>query len=131
MEEAPMNLSDKDEVFGCISPWAKWGLYFIAWGAVVLVALANNPSDLLSAPGFPIGFIAMFPNGAEKAITAAWLLGPISIGIGWTLYAVLSIVMSCAKRISVFLPVYIVFCILLTLNVIGCRKILETMAGIH
>lgn len=68
-----------------ISRQLKWGLYFFAWGVVILATLARNPADLLAFPGFPIGLTAMF--GTEAAILVAWLVGPAAITAGWVITA--------------------------------------------
>jgi len=119
------------EFFGQpISERAKWGLYYAAWGGVILAALAMNPADVLTAPCFPIGLLAVLPNGEEKAITA-WMFGPISIGIGWAFYLLLSFLIGRTRKRAAFFAVYIVFCILLALNVVGCRRTLEAVSRIH
>jgi len=114
-----------------ISPWIRWGLYLDAWSAVIVTVGVNNPNDLLSAAGFPIGLFGIVPNGQQLAITAAWLLGPICAGIGWTIYIVLTVVIGYAKRITIFSIVYAFFCVLLALNVVGCKRLIEAAAGTH
>jgi len=112
-----------------VPPWIKWGLYVAAWGAVILATLVRKPSDLRMAPGFPIGLLAVLP--AETAIVLAWMAAPAAVCGGWMIYFVLTAAIGRAKRLGVFSLAYATLCILLVLNVVGCKKILETAAGIH
>jgi hypothetical protein len=99
-----------------------------AWGFVILICLATNPQSILAAPFFPIGLIACLPNGEEKAI-AGWMRGAWIIG--WVVYALLFIAMFQIKKRGVFFLVFIIFCILLLLNISGCQRIAEAASGIH
>lgn len=110
-------------------PWVKWGLYFAAWGVLILATLANKPCDLRAAPGFPIGLLSILPK--EESILVAWWAGPIAILGGWMIYVVLTVMMGLAERAGVFSLIYISFCVLLALNLAGCKTMLETAAGIH
>jgi len=112
-----------------IKPWVKWVLYSGAWGVVIISTLARNPADMLTAPAFPIGFLAVFP-GAIMTI-AVWFFAPIVIGLGWTMYGMLTYVMKTTGKSGVFFLTYIIFCVLLTLNAIGCRMVTATIGGIH
>lgn len=108
----------------------KWGLYFGAWGAVILLTLVTNPAYLLGAASFPVGLIAMLPRGEERAIEVS-MLGPAFVGFGWIVYSALSFVISLTKKMSVFSIAYALLCLLLLLNMAGCHKVLEAAAGIH
>ena len=124
-QAAPLKPSQED-----VSLRAKWGLYCIAWLAVVLAILAINPAYFFAAHYFPIGLVAMLPKGDQKAVMAL-SMGPIYVGIGWMFYAGLSLILSRTKRKSAFSLVYIFFCILLALNVAGCNKMLKALAKIE
>ena len=77
--------------FRTISLKLKWGLYFDAWGAVVLVTLLRNPAGFLSAPAFPVGLLGAFPNSAHASIVIAWFAGlGVSVG-GWLMYFILTV----------------------------------------
>lgn len=53
------------------------------------------------------------------------------MAVGWTIYIALTFMMFVAKRTNVFWRAYIVFCLLLALNLVGCRRIIDAAAGIH
>jgi len=112
-----------------ISPWVKWGLYFAAWGAVVLAAINRNNAHLLAILAFPTGLLSIMPFNI--AAMAVLLIGWVVVFVGWTIYIVLTIAIGRTKRVSVFSLLYVLFCILLAVNVAGCKKLLETAAGIH
>jgi hypothetical protein len=99
-----------------------------AWGGVVLAILAINPAYLRAAVIFPIGLFAFFSNGTQSAF---WVWATGSFLIGWVLYAALSAMMFGAKNKRVFIVIYIIFCILLALNVGGCVRVLEDTSQIH
>ena len=46
-ESSNTTTSAEQYVEPLISPWVKWGLYFAAWGAVVLATICTKPADLL------------------------------------------------------------------------------------
>jgi len=87
-----------------------------------------HPASLLSAPLFPVGLLIWLPNGEDKAVTGlmigAWM-------IGWLFYLILTIFVFAAKRMSVFIIVYVIFCLSLILNIVGCEKTMEAVSQIH
>ena len=113
-----------------ISNRAKWGLYLFAWGAVLFVSVVGSPSSLLATPYFPVGLLAMLPDGVNKAIDA-WMRGPVLILIGWSIYGALTFIIGRTKKTGAFLLVYILFCVLLALNLVGCAKTLDELSKIH
>jgi hypothetical protein len=50
---------------------------------------------------------------------------------GWIFYAFLTSRMALTRRKAMFFVFYLIFCVALILNVIGCKKTLETAAGIQ
>jgi hypothetical protein len=52
-------------------------------------------------------------------------------GGGWMIYVILTVMMGLAKRMGVFFLIYFLFCVLLALNLAGCKSMLVTAAGIH
>jgi hypothetical protein len=106
----------------------KWRYILGAWAFVILVCLITNPQSLLAAPFFPIGLIACLPNGEDKAI-AAWMKGAWIIG--WVVYALLSVIMFQVKKRGFFFPVFGIFCILLSLNISGCNRVMNAASQIH
>jgi hypothetical protein len=111
-----------------ISTSEKRRFWFGAWGIVILITLVMNPASIITAPLFPVGLFALFPNGDDKAIVA-WGTG--SFIIGWVFYILLSIIMFITKKKGVFFLLYIIFCILLALNISGCQRILKDMSHIR
>ena len=112
-----------------LSPWLKWGLYFAAWGVVALATITRENAKPLAILAFPLGLLGILPFNIA-AIAVMLLCWPVVIG-GWIIYIVLTVAIGRTKRISVFSILYILFCFLLALNVAGCKKLLETAAGIH
>ena len=112
-----------------IHPAVKWTLWLLAWGAVVLATISNDATDLRSAVGFPVGFYGLLPE--MPAIYVAWLGGCVAVVGGWILYIALSLAIHWANRMRSFSLWYIVFCVLLALNVVGCRKLIDTVSQIH
>jgi len=114
---------------GPASRWVKLGLYFAAWGTLVLTVWSKTPDHLQSAPAFPVGLLGGLPQ--QHAIVVAWLGGlPDMIG-GWMLYALLTYVMLRIKNIPIFLVLFAMFCILLALNLAGCNRMMKTVSGTH
>jgi hypothetical protein len=112
-----------------ISTSKKCWFWFAAWGVVVLLTAAANPAYLPGAPFFPIGLLALLPNGGEKAITGWMLQFPVLLG--WLFYIAFSAVMLRIRRPKTFFGVYVVFCIVLALNLVGCHRTIETASQIH
>jgi hypothetical protein len=127
----PLESADGDRLpFEPLSARFRWGLYFGAWGVVILITLAARPAYLLRAASFPIGLFAMLPKGEETSITL-WMLGPIAVGFGWTLYAALTFILTCTRKTVIWLIAYCLLCLLLALNAVGCDKMIEAAKGIH
>jgi hypothetical protein len=120
------NIPKSDDEF--FSKRAKLSFWFAAWGGVVLIVLAINPAYIRAAPVFPVGLFAFISNGTQNAFWA-WASGAFIIG--WALYAVLSAIMFKAKSKHVFIATYLIFCILLLLNIGGCQRVLEDASHIQ
>lgn len=112
-----------------ISSRSKWLLLIGAWVLVVCVSMVPYPSQILLAPFFPAGLMALLPHGDEKAI-AAWMRAFPCI-VGWVFYVFVSIGLIRAKRKSDFVLSYGLLCVVLAMNVVGCKKVLGAAAGIH
>ena len=111
-----------------LSTAKKWYFFAGAWGFVILVCLITNPQSILAAPFFPLGLIACLPNGEDKAI-AGWMKGTWITG--WVVYAVLSVAMFQVKRRGLFFVIFVIFCILLLLNISGCNRVMTAASEIH
>lgn len=112
-----------------ISEIGKWALYLATWAIVALVTGAGNLEVLTAAPAFPLGLLGLLPE--SKAIEAVMGGYFFAIVLGWGVYLALTVAMGDAKRSSRFFKIYIWFCILLALNVVGCRSLMDTAAGMH
>jgi hypothetical protein len=106
--------------------------WFSAWAGVALIVLAINPAYLRASLLFPVGLFALLPIGDGTGIGASMMAmeGGIFI-VGWALYAVLTAMMFNAKNRRVFFARYIIFCVLLLLNISGCHHILKSLSGIQ
>lgn len=107
----------------------KWRLWFAAWGVVTLVSAVPHPTQLIFAPFFPVGFLALLPRGENDAIAGLLLIVPAIIG--WCLYFLLTGLLMQIRRINRFLLVYAIFCAVLVFNVVGCKKMLAGVAAIR
>lgn len=110
-----------------LSTKAKWMYWFAAWAGVGLLTLILSPSAIAAAPFFPAGFLGLLgneENGIIGLMTGAWALG-------WVLYITLTVSMIRTKKRDAFFRTYIVFCILLALNVAGCHQLVGAASGIH
>ena len=112
-----------------LSTSKKWWYFLSAWGAVALLTLVLTPEYLLAAPWFPVGLLALLPDGGKTAVTAWMTLFPIVLG--WGVYCVFSVVLFKIRRAQTFFIVYVLFCILLALNIGGCQKLLDVSSKIH
>src|SRR5579871_4222095 len=104
---------------------AKLGYWCAAWIGVAVVTLLINPSAIAAVPFFPAGLFGLLGNG-EAGIIAFMMGAWIS---GWALYVVLTVSMVRAKKRDAFFRTYVVFCILLALNVGGCQRLGEVASG--
>ena len=91
--------------------------------------LINNPKNVLTAPLFPLGLIAAFFHGEKHAVIALMLGIPILLG--WFFYGLFSLLLFRTKRVWVFVIVYVIFCLVLAFNVVGCKRTLEAVQGIQ
>lgn len=115
--------------FGDPMPRAhKWQLWLGAWCLVAIATLVMHPAHIVAVPFFPLGLLDWLPHGEQTAIEG-WMIGAWSIG--WMLYAFLSVAMFAAKRTGVFFIIYVIFCVLLLLNVVGCQRVMEAASQIH
>ncbi|SRR6266478_1048046 len=112
-----------------ISRCSKWLLWLLPWCVIVPVMGIHN---VPAAPYFPIGMFTFFLS-PENGITL-FMIGGMGIFpslVGWMIYILLSARIALTSRRIPFFAFYSIFCILLILNVIGCKKIMEVAAGIQ
>jgi hypothetical protein len=104
-------------------------LWLVAWGAVIWSTFQHHPEDLRSCLGFPLGFCGLLPE--QASITVVMLVGWAVFIVGWVLYGLISAAILISKRLGWLSIFYIVFCVLLALNLTGCRHLIETASGLH
>jgi len=129
-ETAPdSRLSPKEWLNQPVSATVKG--YFVcgAWGMVILATLALKPAYLLTAPAFPLGLLALFPNGESKAVIG-WITG-IPLFIGWGIYGLLFWTISRTSKKGTFFLIYLILCAILALNIAGCKRSLDAAARIQ
>lgn len=112
-----------------LSNWIKCGLYLAAWGAVVLISALKKPTALPLAVAFPFGIVGLLPS--DNAIMIIMLAGPGVIICGWTIYFALTIGIFVTRRNALSYAIYILFCILLVLNLVGCDRLIEIASHIE
>jgi hypothetical protein len=106
----------------------KWQFWLGAWCLVAIATLVIHPAYILAVPFFPVGLLDWLPHGEEKAIEG-WMIG--AWVVGWMIYVFLSMAMFAAKRTGIFFIIYVIFCVLLVLNVVGCQRVMQAASGIH
>jgi hypothetical protein len=94
-----------------------------------VLSISPHPSQILLAPFFPLGLLAALPHGEDRAINGWMQIYPALLG--WLFYGLISAALFKARGKQSFFLTYILFCIILLLNVAGCKKVLEAAAGIH
>lgn len=91
----------------------------VAW---IVTAILMLPATLYDPSLFPAG---LFPTAGadESEVRHSWRLK-----VGWLLYLILMLSACLTRRKRVFFNIYGFFCLILVLNIIGCRMI---ASGIH
>ena len=89
-------------------------------------------NSLPGTPVFPAGLFTFFlsEEGGIKLLMVTGM-GIVPTLIGWMIYVMLSVRMALTRRKLTFFILYSIFCILLAMNVVGCKKTLHAAAGIH
>ncbi len=99
-----------------------------AWLLVLLASVMMIPSAIPAAPFFPIGLLVWLPRGLNVAIKG-WMVG--AWALGWVFYGFYSVILFWVKKTGVFFILFLIFSILLLLNVAGCQKMMQEVSGIH
>jgi hypothetical protein len=107
----------------------RWWLLLAAWGMVVLATLVTKPDYVLAAPCFPVGLAYWLPKREETAIVAWIAMFPMVVG--WAIYFLLSMSIVLARKPIFFVFLYIVLCVLLAMNFVGCQRTLEAVSKIE
>lgn len=94
----------------------KCAFFLLAW---VVTAVLMFPVTLYDSTLFPSGLWPMIGAGEEE-VRHSWILKA-----GWLLYAGLLVGACVSRRKRTYFVIYAVFCVLLIVNIVGCRA----MAG--
>jgi len=94
----------------------------ITW---LIALLACNPRYILVLFAFPIGLMEHIKPFLEENQEVLYL------SLGWILYIILSGVLVAIKKEAAFWMIYIIFVVLLILNVQGCHQVQEGLSQIH
>jgi hypothetical protein len=109
VNEPNLNERQQDDVLSWlrqpVSDRIKAWLWYAAWATVILVM---NPVHILVAPLFPLGLMALFPNGTEGAVMLSMLWMPGLLG--WLIYVLVAVVINRTRKRGVFILVYTIFC---------------------
>jgi len=94
-----------------ISRDRRYNLLLGAWAAVVV----------LTFPG--VLFPTLLPAGLFRilGIRENDVIGHSYLGIGWLVYAALTVGACLSRRRRTYFIIYAILCILLAINVVGCR----------
>ena len=101
----------------------------LIYGAWIIAAIFMSPLlftsgfiALIFAPNFPIGLFAFF-GGANNSFNFL---------VGWALYCGIVTILVFARKQGVFIFFYVVLCVLLVMDVVGCYKAISTILnGLH
>lgn len=104
-----------------ISRNRKYNLLAIAWGAVAV----------LTFPG--IFFPTLFPAGLFRlfGIRENDVVGHSCLAIGWLVYVTLTVAACLSRRKRTYFVIYTALCVLLAMNVVGCRAFWSDFRGIQ
>jgi hypothetical protein len=106
--------------------WQGWKPVLIVWAIALglclpLVFMAGEllapETVLISLVAFPSGLFSLLGAGASMVVGESRLTRSI---VGWILYAGVSTLLLSCRRDSWHRPVFILLCILLAANVVGC-----------
>jgi hypothetical protein len=97
--------------------------WLAAWLILFFATLLTNPGGLRYAFFFPIGWAAFLQTSdiqtALIGLTGWWILG-------WGCYLTLTIVLFLIRNRYLYFILFLIFCLLLGVNAIGCKKVLDT-----
>jgi hypothetical protein len=101
----------------------KKRLIFIgfAW-AIAVIAAFPHPAGIVWFWAFPAG-LSMFFTGTRADL--------LDVVIGWPVYIALTAWAVSARRRWLYIAVYVLICVVLALNVVGCRRVLRGLDDLH
>ena len=101
----------------------RWKLWLIAWGTALVVAGLPRPTLILYAWLFPWGLMEAV-GWKRSGYDADYI-------VGWLPYIALTIAALCSRRRVLYFTFYVVLCILLILNVVGCQQMDLNFGDLH
>jgi hypothetical protein len=100
----------------------RLNLLCIPWVAVIVLTF---PGVFMFPQLFPVGLFRMFGMKVNDTIDHAWII------VGWLVYVVLTVAACLSRRKRVYFIIYTILCILLALNIAGCRTFYLDMKQVH
>jgi hypothetical protein len=99
----------------------RYSLLAIAWAAVAV----------LTFPG--IFFPALFPAGLFRVfgVRENDVIGHSYLAFGWLAYVVLTVAACLSRRRRTYFIIYTILCVLLAINIVGCRAFWSDFRGIQ
>ena len=112
---------------GDISLGMKLSCWLAAWLILFFGTLVTNPGGLRYAFFFPLGWSAFLQTSdlqtALIGLTGWWFLG-------WCFYLALTVVLFLIRNRYLYFVVFLVFCLLLAINAVGCKHLLDAHQSI-
>jgi hypothetical protein len=106
-----------------ISKDRRYKLICIPW---LVTTLATFPGILFGPHLLPAGLYRLFGVRENQMLEHGWWLG-----LGWLVYIALSVGACLSRRERTYFIVYVVLCLLLALNCVGCRAFWSDFSRIH
>jgi hypothetical protein len=105
-----------------ISRNRRYNLLCIPWTAAVVLTF---PGVFMFPQFFPAGFFRFLGVKEADAIARSWVV------LGWMIYLGLTIAACLSRRRISYFIVYSVLCVLIALNIAGCRAFLSDFRGVQ
>jgi hypothetical protein len=109
------------------SPAVKVIFLCIAWGATIILTYPGIRGDPVC---FPIGLpwllaVAVGHHGLGRTVEE------LSMFLGWLIYVILSAATFMTTRKAAYVTLYTILCVLLALNVAGCRLFISELKTVR
>ncbi len=98
----------------------RFKLWQIAFGLALLVTGIRSPILILYFWAFPLGLVHVLRGSGNSSE---------SLLVSWIIYGVLSICLWVCRPKTIFLILYVLFCLLLAVNVAGCYQMQGDLRG--
>ena len=99
----------------------KYNLLALAWAAVAVLTFPGIFIPTL----FPAGLFRIFGIRESDAIGRSYL------AIGWLVYVALTVAACLTRRKRTYFIIYTILCVLLVVNIVGCRAFWSDFRGIQ